>query len=105
MYAYIKLGGHQHRVEKDFILLSEKTGHAEGTEFVCTDVLLVADEKGENVKLGKPLVAGAKVKLKVLSDTRAPKIVGFKYKKRKGYRKHWGHRQDLQKLQVLAVEA
>ncbi len=102
MYAYIKLGGHQHKVEKDLILLSEKTGHAEGSEFVCSEVLLIGDES--KVRVGKPLVEGAKVKLKVLADTKAPKIVGFKYKKRKGYRKHWGHRQELQKLQVLSIE-
>ena len=103
MYAIIKLGGHQHRVEKDMILLSEKTGHAPGKEFVCSEVLFVG--QGSSSKIGTPKVQGAEVKLKVLEDTRAPKILGFKYKKRKNYRRKWGHRQNLQKLQVLALKA
>ena len=103
MYAIIKLGGHQHRVEKDMILLSEKTGYAQGEEFVCSDVFFVG--QGSSSKVGKPKVQGAEVKLKVLEETRAPKIIGLKYKKRKNYRRRWGHRQNLQKLQVLAVKA
>lgn len=102
MYAYIKLAGHQHKVEKDQVLLSEKTGHDAGSEFECSDVLLLAD--GKTVKVGKPNVAGALVKLKVLEDLRGPKIRGFKYKRRKGYRRSWGHRQDLQKLQVVSIK-
>ena len=103
MYAYIKLGGHQHKVEKDLVLLSEKTNYSEGEEFTCNEVLLISDSNGSNIKIGKPTIEGAKVKLKVLSDVKSPKIIGFKYKKRKGYRKHWGHRQNLQKLQVISI--
>ena len=102
MYAIIQLGGHQHRVEKDMVLLTEKTGHAPGKEFVCSEVIFVGE--GSKSKVGKPRVDGAEVKLKVLEDARAPKIEGFKYKKRKNYRRKWGHRQKLQKLQVLALK-
>lgn len=102
MYAYIKLAGHQHKVEKDQILLTEKTGHEAGKEFTCEDVLLVSG--GTDTKIGTPTVSGAAVKLKVLKDVRAPKIEGFKYKRRKGYRRSWGHRQDLQKLQVVSIK-
>ena len=103
MYAIIKLGGHQHRVEKDMILLCEKTGHAPGEEFSCSEVFFVGE--GASSKVGTPRVEGAEVKLKVLEETRAPRILGFKYKKRKNYSRRWGHRQNLQKLQVLAVKA
>ena len=102
MYALIKLVGHQHKVEKDMFFLTEKTGHSVGDEFDCTDVLLL--KKDTETKIGKPLVNGAFVKLKVLEEIKAPKIIGFKYKKRKGYRRHWGHRQNLQKLQVLSIQ-
>ncbi|MCB1307618.1 MAG: 50S ribosomal protein L21 [Leptospiraceae bacterium] len=102
MHAYIKLGGHQHRVEKDQVILAELTGHDAGKEFNCTDVLLVAD--GSNVKVGKPLVNGAHVKFKVLADVRGPKIRAFRYKRRTGYRRQWGHRQNLQKLQVVEIK-
>ena len=112
MYAFIRLGGHQHKVTPDMILLSERTDHASGTEFICSDVLLVSaaqEQEGEKVKtepqIGAPTLAGAQVKLRVLGDVRAPKINGFKYKKRKGYRRSWGHRQNLQKLQVVSIQA
>ena len=110
MYAFIRLGGHQHRVEKDMIFLTEKIGRNAGDEFVCSEVLFIGQEKGQEkgsaeVKAGTPVLEGAKVTLKVLEEIRAPKILGFKYKKRKGYRRRWGHRQNLHKLKVLSVEA
>ena len=98
MIAFINLGGHQHRVEKDSIFLVEKTGHPVGEEFLCKEVMFIA--KGDDSKIAGPELEQVKVKLKVLEDLRAPKIYGFKYKKRKGYRRRWGHRQDLQKIQV-----
>ncbi|MCB1172687.1 MAG: 50S ribosomal protein L21 [Leptospiraceae bacterium] len=102
MYAYIKLAGHQHKVEADQVFLAEKSGHEAGSEFVCEDVLALG--QGDSLKVGKPTVSGASVKLKVLADVRAPKIRGFKYKKRKGYHRTWGHRQDLQRLQVVTIQ-
>lgn len=101
MYAFIRLGGHQHKVEKDQVIVSDLTGHEPGSEFDCTEVLCVAN--GTDLKVGKPTLSGAIVKLKVLENLRSPKIRGFKYKRRKGYRKTWGHRQNLQKLQVVAI--
>ncbi len=103
MYAYIKLGGHQHKVQKDQILLAELSGTEAGKEFTCTDVLAVGE--GESLKLGKPTVAGAQVQLKVLEIIRSPKVSGVKFKRRKGYTRRLGHRQQLQKLQVVAIKA
>lgn len=98
MYAIIHLAGHQHRVKKDQVILSEATGNAEGAEFDCSDVMMVGD------KIGKPYVSGASVRFKVISNLRGEKLTGYKYKKRKGYHKAWGHRQNLQKLQVVDIK-
>ena len=102
MYAIIKLTGHQHRVEKDQVFLSELTGNEAGSEFDCNEVLMVGE--GSGVKTGKPFVSGATVKLKVLSDEKSEKLRGYKYKRRKGYHKAWGHRQKVQKLQVVEIK-
>ncbi len=102
MYAFIELAGHQHKIEKDMVFLSDKTGQKKESEFLCSNVLLCSD--GKDLRVGHPFVEGVNVKLKVLEDVLAPKIIGFKYKKRKGYRRRWGHRHQLQKLKVLSIE-
>ena len=101
MFAIIKLAGHQHRLEPDQIFLSERTGNDESKEFDCKEVMMVGE--GADVKVGKPYVAGAAVKLKVLENLRGKKIRGFIYHRRKGTRRAWGHRQELQKLQVVKI--
>lgn len=103
MYAIIKLAGHQYRVEKDMVFFSELTGNEEGSEFTTSDVMVVGS--GADTKVGKPFVSGAGVKLQVVETFKADKIHGFIYKKRTGYRKKWGHRQNLQKLKVLEISA
>lgn len=103
MYAIIELGGHQHKVEKDMVIMSELTGNEAGSEFSTDRVMLVGG--GSDVKVGAPYVSGATVKLKILADQQAPKINGFVYKKRKGYTKKWGHRQPLQRIQVVEITA
>lgn len=103
MYAIIKLGGHQHRIEKDMVFLTEITGQQAGAEFTTEEVLLVGGNG--DTKVGKPYVSGAKVKLKVLENIRGKKIHGYIYKKRTGYQKTWGHRQNLHRLQVVEISA
>jgi len=103
MFAVIKLAGHQHKVEKDQIFLSELTGNQENAEFECKEVLMVG--VGADARLGHPYVEGASVKIRVLENIRGRKIRGFTYQKRKGTRRAWGHRQNLQKLQVLEIQA
>jgi large subunit ribosomal protein L21 len=102
MYAYIKLSGHQHKVQKDEIFLAELTGHEPGKEFTCSEVLAVGE--GETVKFGAPTVAGAQVQLKVLENVRSPKVRGVKFQPRMRYKRTLGHRQQLQKLQVVAIK-
>ncbi len=101
MFAIIELKGKQHKIHKDMIFVSELTGNEPGTEFEIDSILLAS--KDNQVKVGQPYVNGAKVKLKVIQNFRGPKVRGFKYKRKTGYAKRWGHRQDLQKIQVLDI--
>ncbi len=102
MFAIIELKGKQHKIEKNMVFVSELTGKEPGTEFEIDSILLAATEN--EVKIGKPYVEGARVKLKVLENFRGPKIRGFVYKRKTGYAKRWGHRQDLQKLEVVDIQ-
>ena len=102
MFAVIQLSGRQHRVEKDQVFLADLTGSKGGAEFDCKEVLIVGE--AAEVKVGKPFVQGAQVRLKVVEDVRGTKIHGFRYKKRKGTKKTWGHRQDLQRIQVVSIK-
>lgn len=101
MFAIIELKGKQHKIEKDTIFVSELTGIEPGKELEINTVLLAND--GKETKVGTPYVKGAKVKLQVLENFRGPKIRGFKYKRKTGYARRWGHRQDLQKIKVLDI--
>lgn len=103
MFAVIEMGGKQYRVTTDQILYVEKTGTAAGEEISVDKVLLV--EKDGGVKVGAPVLSDVTIKAKVLADVRAPKILGFKYKRRKNYRRKWGHRQDMQQIQITSINA
>lgn len=100
MYAVIRIGNQQFTVQKGQTFLSQKTGHPVGVEFEAPVHLLAQENK---VHIGTPVVSGAKVILKVLEDVKSKKIRGFKYKKRKNYHRTWGHRQQLQKLEVVSI--
>lgn len=100
MYAVIRIGNQQFTVQKGQTFLSQKTGNPVGAEFEAPVHLLAQENK---VNIGTPLVTGAKVILKVLEDVKSKKIRGFKYKKRKNYHRTWGHRQQLQKLEVVSI--
>jgi len=101
MYAIIKTGGKQYKVEEGANLLVEKLNEAEGGEVVFKEVLMFTD--GEKVVIGKPLVEGASVVAKVTSQRKAPKILVFKKKPKKGYKKLQGHRQCLTELEITKI--
>ncbi|MFI5165826.1 MAG: 50S ribosomal protein L21 [Thermoanaerobaculales bacterium] len=105
MYAIVEAGGKQHRVEVGQRIAVERvwTGIEPGNEVTFERVLLVRDE--DRVKLGKPLLAGVTVKGTLLRQLRGEKIIIFKKKKRKGYRRTRGHRQDLLEIRIDAIEA
>ena len=97
MYAVIETGGKQYRVAPGDVLDVELTGTTEGT--VKFDrVLLVSGDNG--LQVGNPVLSGALVQASLVSAVRGPKIRVFKMKKRKGYRRTKGHRQDLQRVRI-----
>ena len=103
MYAVVKTGGKQFRVQEGDVIFVEKLNAEVDSTVELTEVLAVA--KDGSVKVGTPVVAGAKVMAKVVSQGKAKKIVVFKYKPKKDYRKKTGHRQPYTKLVIEKIEA
>ncbi len=102
MYAVIRTGGKQYLVNQGDFLKVEKLPGNVGDEIVFDDVLLVSDA-GE-LKLGRPRLEGARVKGTIVEQGRGKKIIVFKMKRRKGYRKKQGHRQYYTGVKVDAIE-
>ena len=101
MYAVIKTGGKQYRVQQGDVIFVEKL-NAQADEAVTFDeVLLVGGE--DQAVIGTPVVEGAKVEGKVLSQVKSRKVVVFKYKAKKNERKKQGHRQPYTKVEITAV--
>lgn len=103
MYAVIKTGGKQYRVVAGEKIKVEQIPADVGTEISLDQVLMVG--AGENVKVGNPLVSGATVTAKVVSQGRHPKVKIFKMRRRKHYQKHQGHRQNYTELQISSINA
>jgi large subunit ribosomal protein L21 len=101
MYAVIKTGGKQYRVAAGEKLKIEQIPADIGADVVLDQVLLVAD--GDNLKMGRPLVAGASVQAKVLTQGRHDKVRIFKLRRRKHYQKHQGHRQNFTEIQITGI--
>ncbi|NLC95174.1 MAG: 50S ribosomal protein L21 [Bacilli bacterium] len=102
MYAVIKTGGKQLRVEEGQTIWVEKLPVKEGDVVVFDEVLLVG---GETTKVGTPLVNGATVTARVEKQGKSKKIIVFKYKPKKHYRKKQGHRQPYTRLVVEKINA
>jgi large subunit ribosomal protein L21 len=103
VYAVIKTGGKQYRVQQGDVIFVEKL-NAQADEAVTFDeVLLVGD--AEQSKVGTPVVEGAKVQGKVLAQVKSKKIVVYKYKAKKNERKKQGHRQPYTKVEITAINA
>ena len=101
MYAVVKTGGKQYRVQKEDVLLVEKLNANDGDQLVLSDVLMVGDEK--KVTLGTPLVNDAAVMAQVIRQTRGPKITMIYKRRRKNSRRKQGHKQDLTLLKVIDI--
>jgi large subunit ribosomal protein L21 len=101
MYAVILTGGKQYRVTTGEKLKIERVAGEVGQEITLDRVLLVAD--GEALKMGAPLVAGARVKAKVLKHGRGEKVRIFKLNRRKHYRRSQGHRQNYTEIEILGI--
>ena len=103
MYAIIKTGGKQYRVAEGDVITVEKLAAEAGESVTFDEVLAVVD--GKDVKVGKPLVEGAKVTAKVEAQGKARKILVFKYKAKSNYRRRQGHRQPFTKVVIEKIEA
>jgi len=103
MYAVIKTGGKQYRVEQGQKLRVEKLPGNPGDTIELDQVLLVAG--GDTPKIGQPLVEGAKVSAEIVAQDRAKKIIVFKLKRRKNYRRKYGHRQPYTELKITGIHA
>ena len=101
MYAVVKTGGKQYRVAKNDTILVEKLNADEGQTVTLSDVMLLGD--GDKVTLGTPVVANASVEAQVVRQTRGPKIIIFRRKRRKNHRRTQGHRQDLTLLKITDI--
>jgi large subunit ribosomal protein L21 len=101
MYAIVEIAGQQFKAEKDRYLYTHRLAGEEGAELVFDKVLLV--EKDGAVSVGAPTVAGATIKVKILAHVRGEKVIVFKKKRRKGYQKQNGHRQDLTKVLIEEI--
>ncbi|MBR3794824.1 MAG: 50S ribosomal protein L21 [Clostridia bacterium] len=100
MYAIIATGGKQYRVSEGDVLYIEKID-AEVDSTVSFDVLLLGNEG--DVKVGTPVVEGVKVEGKVVGQVRGDKIIVFKYKSKKNYRRKQGHRQPYTKVEITKI--
>jgi large subunit ribosomal protein L21 len=103
MYAVIKTGGKQYRIRAGDKLKVESLPVEIGGEVVLGDVLMLAD--GGNITVGKPHINGAQVKATVLSHGRGDKILIYKMRRRKHYRKTLGHRQNFTEIRIDAISA
>lgn len=102
MYAVIRTGGKQYRVAEGDTIRVEKLVGDVGSTVELDDVLMVG---GETVAVGRPQVAGAKVVAEITAQDRAKKIIVFKMKRRKGFRRRRGHRQPYTELRIQSVKA
>ena len=103
MYAVVKTGGKQYRVAKDDTILVEKLEANEGAQVTLDQVMMLGD--GDTVTVGRPTVANATVEAQVISQTRGPKILIFRRKRRKNHRRLQGHRQDLTLLKITDISS
>ena len=103
MFAVIRTGGKQYKVQKDDKIKVEKLDGKAGDSLKIDDVLFVSD--GKKATIGDPVVKGATVTVKVVEQMRDEKVTIFKKKRRQNYRRKNGHRQELTVLQVMDIKA
>ena len=102
MYAVFRTDGKQYRVTEGDTIRVEKLPGQVGDSMTFKEVLLVG---GESLKVGQPLVKGARVNAKIALQDRAKKIIVFKFRRRKNYRRKQGHRQPFTTLQITGISS
>lgn len=103
MYAVIKTGGKQYKVAEGDILEIERLPGAAGQTIEFTEVLAV--DNGKGIKVGAPVLSGAKVTAQLVEQTRGPKLIVFKKRRRQNSRRKNGHRQDLTLVKITGIAA
>jgi large subunit ribosomal protein L21 len=103
MYAVVATGGKQYKVQEGDVLRFEKMAGDIGDEVAFDQVLLVGE--GDNVRIGQPVVEGASVKGSIIQQGKSKKILVFKYKRRKRFRRKQGHRQPFTSVRINAIVA
>lgn len=102
MYAVVEIGGHQYRVAEGDILYVDKQHEETGNSITFDQVLMINDGNG-SLDLGAPIVEGATVEATLLDQVKADKVIVFKKKRRKGYRKKNGHRQPMSQIKIESI--
>ena len=103
MYAIVNILGQQFKVTADQYVYIHRLEGEEGSKIDFQDVRLFSD--GKKTKVGAPVIAGASVSATIMQHVRADKVIVFKKKRRKGYQKQNGHRQDMTKIQIDSINA
>jgi large subunit ribosomal protein L21 len=101
VYAIIETGGKQYRVEPGAVVAVVRFPGAVGSGGELDGVIFISD--GTTVRIGKPMVSGARVVTEIVAQTRGEKIDVFKFKRRKKYRRKTGHRQELTKVRIAEI--
>ena len=99
MFAVIKTGGKQYKVTKDDVIIIERVAGEEGSKVNFAEVLMVGD------KVGTPLVDGASVTGEIVKQSRGEKVIVFKKRRRQGYKRKNGHRQELSVVKITDIKA
>ena len=99
MFAVIKTGGKQYKVAKDDVIVIERVAGEEGAKINFAEVLMVGD------KVGTPLVDGAAVEGEIVKQSRGEKVIVFKKRRRQGYKRKNGHKQELSVVKITDIKA
>ena len=103
MFAVVQVGNSQFKVSEGDVITANRLEHDNGQTIILDKVLLYSD--GKNVKWGQPYLKDVEVKAEVLNQTRGPKVIAFKYRKRKDSARTHGHRQDLTTVKIAKISA
>ena len=103
MFAVVQVGNSQYKVSEGDVIKANRLDYEKGQSIVLDKVLLYSD--GKNVKLGTPYLKDVEIKAEVLNQMRAPKVIAYKYRKRKDSARTHGHRQDLTAVKIAKITA
>lgn len=101
MHAVIRTGGKQYRVQKGDIFNVEKLEAEVGSDITFDEILAIGN--GDEIRIGAPLVEGATVRARIIKTDRLKKVIVFKFKKRKQYKRKHGHRQHFSRIEILDI--